>query len=340
MESRDIAKNRSVMDVRRGFTLLELLVVIAIIAVLMGFLIPAVQAAREAARRISCANHMKQLGLALHHYADVNNALPMQGTFVAGGTFTGYSIHARLLPYLEQTNLHASVNYSAGFAAQTSICGTKVAVFVCPSDPNSARTRPDSGIEFAPTNYGFGIGTWLAIDQLTGEAGDGPFGVNLRHGFAGIVDGLSSTVAAAEVKSFVPALLDGGRPVGPFAPPPSTPAEVVAFGGSFDPTYCHTQWVSGRTLQSGLTTTFPPNTMVGHLHGGQQYDIDFTSSRFGPNTNRQTYRVVTARSYHPGGVNTLMLDGSVRFTKSTIAQAVWRALGTRGGGEAVNAESD
>src|SRR5690349_22014314 len=102
---------------RRGFTLIELLVVIAIIAVLIALLLPAVQAAREAARRIQCTNNLKQFGLALLNYSDVNNSLPMQGTFKVGSTFTGYSAHTRILPYLEQGNLYNAVNYDIGFAA-------------------------------------------------------------------------------------------------------------------------------------------------------------------------------------------------------------------------------
>ncbi len=322
----------------RAFTLIEMLVVIAIIAILMSLLLPAVQSAREAGRRIQCTNNLKQFGLALHNYADVNNSLPMQGTFRPGSTFTGYSAHTRILPYMEQRNLYDAVNYDVGFSAQPNICRMRVAAFRCPSDPLDG-TRMDAGVEFYPTNYGVNIGTWLAYDQLTNESGDGAFGVNRLNNFASIVDGLSNTLAAAEVKSFQPTLLDGGQPAAPFSPPPVTPSQVVAYGGTFDPDYCHTQWVSGRTLQTGLTTTFPPNTKVSYATGGQEFDVNFTSARFGPGTPRQTYRVVTARSYHPGGANALMLDGSVRFVKSTIAQSTWRALGTRSGQEVVSSDA-
>jgi prepilin-type N-terminal cleavage/methylation domain-containing protein/prepilin-type processing-associated H-X9-DG protein len=319
---------------RQGFSLIELLVVVAIIATLIGLLLPAVQKVRETALRLQCGNHLKQIGLALHSYHDENGGLPPQGTFAVGSTFSGYSIHTRILPYIEGGNLYAQVNFAVGFAAQPDICRTRVALYRCPSDTNE-RPRPDGGVEFYPTNYGFSIGTWLAIDQLTGQAGDGAFGMNLTHHLSTIGDGTSTTLAAAEVKTFIPALLDGGQPVGPDAPPPTTPVQVASYGGTFDPDYCHTQWVSGRTLQSGLTTTFPPNTRVPYTNGGLLYDIDFTSSRFGPNTNRQTYRIVTARSHHNGGVNALMLDGSVRFVNSTIAPATWRALGTRTGNDLV-----
>src|SRR6188768_1262079 len=98
----------------RGFTLIELLVVIAIIGILLALLLPAVQQAREAARRMQCKNNLKQIGLALHNFHDAFNVLPPQATYVIGSTFSGYSIHTRLLPYIEQGNLHAGVDYTIG----------------------------------------------------------------------------------------------------------------------------------------------------------------------------------------------------------------------------------
>ncbi len=319
---------------RFAFTLIELLVVIAITAVLIGLLIPAVQKVREAAARIKCANNLKQIGLAIHGYHESNNGVPPQATYTIGGSFSGYSIHARILPYIEQDGLHARVDFTLGYAAQPDICKTRISLYRCPSDAKD-NTRFDTGVEFYPTNYGFNIGTWLGLDQQTAQGGDGAFGYNLRHRFDVITDGLSNTLCAADVKSFTPALLDGNNPSAPNTPPPATPAQLVAYGGTFDPDYCHTQWVTGRTLQSGLTTTFPPNTLVPYTTGGVTYDVDFTSARIGPTSPQQTYRVVTARSYHSNGVNALLMDGSVRFVNNTVSQSTWRALGTRAGGEAV-----
>lgn len=319
---------------RSGFTLVELLVVIAIIALLMALIMPAIQKVRASADRLKCASNLKQIGIALHHYYNDYHILPPQGNFTVGSTFSGYSIHARLLPYIEEDNLHKQINYSVGFAAQPEVCRQRVRLYRCPSDFEE-RTRLDAGVEFYPTNYGFSIGTWMAIDQLTGTAGDGAFGVNQRNRFESIRDGVTYTLAAADVKTFVPALLDSGQPPGPDAPPPVSPAQIALWGGTFDKDYCHTQWVSGRTLQSGLTTTFPPNTVVPYGMGGVTYDVDFTSARFGPNTPRQGYRVVTSRSYHPNGVNALMVGGNVQFVTNDITQAVWRAMGTRANGEVV-----
>jgi prepilin-type N-terminal cleavage/methylation domain-containing protein len=330
---------KNAMARKNGFTLVELMVVISIIGILVGLLLPAVQAAREAARRLQCQNNIKQIGLALHNFHDVHAGLPMQGTFQPGSTFSGYSVQARVLPFVELGNLYAEVNLSLGFTAQPEICKTRIPLYRCPSDPND-RTRWDGGVEFYPNNYGFCIGTWLGIDQQTGQAADGAFGVNQSRNFSEIIDGLSNTLAAAEVKSFVPSLLDGGQPVGPDAPPPSHPSQVAAFGGIFDPNYSHTQWVSGRTLQTGMTTTFPPNTLVPYVHDGVAYDVNFTSARMGPGTNRQGYRIVTSRSHHHGVVNGLLMDGSVRTFSSQVVPEVWRGLGTRSGGEVAEPFSD
>jgi prepilin-type N-terminal cleavage/methylation domain-containing protein len=106
---------------RRGFTLIELLVVIAIIAILIALLLPAVQQAREAARRTQCKNNLKQIGIALHNYHDVYNAVPLQATFTVGSTFTGYSIHARLLPYIEAGPLFNQLNFNVGYGAQPGV---------------------------------------------------------------------------------------------------------------------------------------------------------------------------------------------------------------------------
>jgi prepilin-type N-terminal cleavage/methylation domain-containing protein/prepilin-type processing-associated H-X9-DG protein len=331
---RDRFCNRRKRAASTAFTLVELLVVIAIIGVLVGLLLPAVQAAREAARRMSCSNNLKQIGLAIHNFHDVHRGVPPQATYVTGGTFSGYSVHARILPYIEQNNLHAAVDFAVGYAAQPAICKIKIPLYRCPSDPKD-ETRMDGGVEFYPTNYGFNIGTWLGLDQQTARGGDGAFGYNLRHSFGAISDGLSNTLCCAEVKSFTAALLDGGQPSGLNVPPPESPLEIAMYGGLFDKDYCHTQWVTGRTLQSGLTTTFPPNTLVPFVNGGITYDVDFTSARVSPTAPRHSYRVVTARSYHTGGVNAALLDGSVRFVSNSIPQPLWRALGTRAGGEVV-----
>jgi prepilin-type N-terminal cleavage/methylation domain-containing protein len=322
---------------RGGFTVVEILASLVILGILAALLLPAILQAREAARRMQCLSHLRQLGIAVQTYHDVCGGLPYQGTFAPGNSFSGYSVHTRLLAFVERNDIHRQIRYDVGFAAQPEIARLSVSLFRCPSDPN-LRARFENGLEFQPSNYGFSIGTWLGIDQSTGEAGDGAFGVNMSYRFSAFTDGLSHTLCASEVKSFQAALVDGGQPVGPDAPVPQSPDEVASFGGNFEIDWGHSQWVSGRTLQTGVTTTFPPNTKVRYRRGANEYDVDFTSARMGPGTNRQGYRIVTARSFHPESVHGLRMDGSVQNYSSSTDQAMWRALGTRSGGEAIGEE--
>jgi hypothetical protein len=150
-----------------------------------------------------------------------------------------------------------------------------------------------------------------------------------------VIDGTTNTLAFAEVKAFTPYLRDGGNPAGLGVPPVTSPAAVAAMGGSFKADSGHTEWVDGRVHQTGVTTCFVPNTVVPYTNSGTNYDIDFNSSREGKTLTNPTYAVVTSRSYHPGGVQVTLVDGSTRFVSSTIALLTWRALGTRANGEVV-----
>jgi hypothetical protein len=173
-----------------------------------------------------------------------------------------------------------------------------------------------------------------ARDPVTRNWGNGAFGSNANSRLAGVPVGLSNTIAFSAVKAYQPALHDGGLPTGVGVPPPSSPNEMGRYLGTFDVGWSHTEWVSGHILHSG----FPPNTVIPYINSGQPYDIDFTSNRLGTSDTLQTYLVVTSRSYHPGGVNTLMLEGSVRFSKSPTINATWRAVGTRAGREALSSD--
>ena len=149
---------------------------------------------------------------------------------------------------------------------------------------------------------------------------------------ADIRDGASTTVGFAEVKVMWPYLAHGAEvPSASPASPPPTPAEVVAMGGQFLPVGSHLGWAFGMEEYTGLTFVFPPNTYVAYANpaDGKTYDVDWVGG------TRVGYGAINARSYHTGGVNTLFMDDSVRFVTNSIAQATWRALGTRNGGEAV-----
>lgn len=333
---------------RVGFTLIELLVVIGIIGTLIAFLLPAVQQAREAARQLQCKNNLKQIGLALYGYLDSNRVFPPSFCIRPGttlGTNNGsWSIHGRLLPYLEQAAAYGQVRLDVAWDAQraTGIPTLRIPTYLCPSEIND-RVRVDSSgnPKVYPQNYGFNFGTWLVYDPTGGQKADGAFSVNSRLSPAGFTDGLSNTLCAAEVKAFTPYFRNTADP-GSNAP--ASPGDLSGFatgaqfklGPSANDNTGHTEWPDGRVHHSGFTTVFTPNTAVEYLHAdGRVYDVDYNSQQEGRSATQRTYAAVTARSHHPGIVNTLLVDGSVRSAAETISRRVWRALGTRGGGEAV-----
>ncbi len=325
--------NRSAAN-RIGFTLIELLVVIAIIAILIALLLPAVQAAREAARRTQCKNNLKQLGLALHNYHDVFSVFPPGGTYRAGTVQpAGWSIQARLLPYIEQANLRNLIDFSQGYSVQPLVTRTRVATLMCPSEIND-KEYVDGPTTYWPLNYAANYGEWFLWNPAGGQFGTGAFGPNSRTSMRDFTDGSSNTLAMAEVKAFQYYLRDVGAVSNP--PVPSDPLAVSLLGGTLKNSG-HCEWVDSRANQTCFTTTFSPNTKVPHLDSGIVRDIDWVNVREGNSATDSTFGVFTARSYHTGIVQGLLMDGSVRGFSDNIDRGVWRATGTRGGGE-VNGE--
>ncbi|QEG41350.1 DUF1559 domain-containing protein [Roseimaritima ulvae] len=327
---------------RQAFTLVELLVVIAIIGVLVGLLLPAVQAAREAARRMSCSNNLKQIGLAIHNYESSTTRLPASWSHPGNASGDGWSSQARLLPYLEQMALADEIDFAAGYGVaqiNTStglqrLASFRVPTYLCPSEVNDNVRNDSSGApEHYPLNYGYNAGPFFVFNPANGTTGEGVFAANRYLGFNSCTDGLSQTLAFAEVKAYTPYFRDVAA--GNSQSIPTSTAEICALGGSFKSTTGHTEWVDGRVHQTGVTSTFGPNTEVLCVQGGTTYDVDWTNMREGRSTTDTTYAAVTSRSYHPGGVNVVLMDGSVQFKAETIDLVTWRALSTRAGGEVV-----
>jgi len=150
-----------------------------------------------------------------------------------------------------------------------------------------------------------------------------------------VTDGMSYTLCAAEVKAWQPYLRNAALPADPGIP---APAGVSAMGGDFKQNSGHTEWVDGRAHQAGFTTTFLPNTVVPHTVNGETYDVDWTNQQEGKSDTAPTVAAVTSRSYHGGGVNTVMMDGSVRWFGNNGNLGVWQAYSTKDGGEVIPSE--
>ncbi|ADG69639.1 protein of unknown function DUF1559 [Planctopirus limnophila DSM 3776] len=329
-------------NARSAFTLIELLVVIAIIAILIALLLPAVQQAREAARRTQCKNNLKQLGLALHNYHDAFSVFPPSGCIDRNSTSQQpWSAQAFILPYLDGGTIYSKMNFSLGYhhAVNTSVyppfgpAATKVSVLICPSDPGDRARLNSSGTpEHYPLCYAMNIGRYLIYDPNNGQNGGAAFAPNGKLTTASFTDGTSNTMAMAEVKAFTPRFHDTTG----VATEPTAPSQVsgtYTAGGAWSAVNGHTEWVCGRAIHTGFTTTFGPNTSVPHVEAGVTYDIDVSSNREGTSLTAPTYGIITSRSYHEGIVQSLLMDGSVRAVSENIDQGIWRALGTRSGGE-------
>jgi len=318
-----------------GFTLIEVLVVIAIITILIAVLLPAVQKAREAARRTSCLSNLRQIGMALASYHDLNRKFPMSMA-IDGIADTGgeWSVHARLLPHLDESNLFKSADMDVGYenASNLGVAIQRVPIYICPSESrDEGRTDGLGEAIHYPTTYGFNGGDWFVWNNANRQRGRGMFAPNSRWGYRNAVDGESNTLAFAEVKAFTPYLRDGDAATNTIPQPEG----ISGLGGAFQTDSGHTEWVDGRVHQTGFTTAFGPNTTVPHTFSGDTYDIDFTNCREEKACSGPTYAAVTSRSYHLGLVNVLLMDGSARAVIDAIDLNIWRGLGTRDGEEVI-----
>jgi hypothetical protein len=213
----------------------------------------------------------------------------------------------------------------------TGVTFMQVPTYLCPSELENQYRVKDGQPYVSPHTYGFNFGTWLVYVPATEAVGDGAFVVNQGTSTAEFGDGLSNTLAVSEVKAYQRYMRNTNDPG---LTVPTTPADIAGLSGQLKSTG-HTVWPDGRVHHSGVTTVFAPNTRVSYLSGGTAYDIDFNSQQEGKSASRITYAAVTSRSYHPGLVNTLLMDGSVRSITDGVDLTIWRALGTRRGGEVV-----
>jgi len=351
------SKNQS----QSGFTLVELLVVIAIIGILIALLLPAVQATREAARRMQCVNNLKQCGLALHNHHSACNVFPGIGT----GDYC-FSVQAKLLPYAEQVSLHDLIDYKqplvtgpAGAmglnSAQSEAAVARIPMFRCPSDGEKDTflgvLTPSDPFPLAGGNYmvciGSGPNQSYVIQAADRERHDGLFYYNSQTRFQDMTDGSSNTLAMAETLlgnqqmtsgakavnskrqvGVTTALTAGGPgPTGwigfpelaPFTGGSNQPnwSSIVAACTSWEGTMAST-WIVGRSRFTSFNAYVPPNSypdLVPSDGGQSNLGLHFT------------------RSNHPGGINSLFGDGSVRFISNNIAVTVFQAMATIGGGE-------
>jgi prepilin-type N-terminal cleavage/methylation domain-containing protein/prepilin-type processing-associated H-X9-DG protein len=359
---------------RRGFTLIELLVVISIIAVLIALLLPAVQAAREAARRIQCTNNMKQIGLALHNYHQAHNVFAMgcsSGMYNPPGTpwsvKQNLSVLALILPFLEQSVVYNSINFNFGSdeleplasrsltaSIQSTAITASIKAFQCPSDPLAG--QPDYQGTTDTNNYYACVGTTMYWSQLGSTfpnnvpsvniPSTGLFTMQASYGIQHCIDGTSNTIAFAEaaVGSQTATLrqkLVGVVNVAAIQPyetlnstVPNAQAALQACqaawstgtGGNADDQRGD-NWSHGAMAMSLFNTIAPPNL----YNGSFAY-----CSRIGSGARSD---LSNSDSWHPGGVNVTLGDGSVKFIKDSISIQVWMALGTRAGGEVISADS-
>lgn len=331
---------------RTAFTLVELLVVTAIIAVLVALLLPAVNSAREAARRAACVNNLRQVSLALSNYEVSNRRYPPSFEVKTGTQLTtnngSWSVQARLLPYMEEANTYSQIHFDKPWDdpvnRESGVPTRRVGTYQCPSSAND-RVRIKNGEPFVyPLNYGMNFGRWFIYDPQNRSAkGDGAFYVNARIQSQHFRDGLSNTLAIAEVKAFTSYIRNTPDP-GPAVP--SSPADLpmsgqMKLGAETNSNTGHTEWPDGRVHHSGFTTVFTPNTVVPFERDGRTYDIDLNTRKEGGSATQPTYAAITARSYHPGGVNTARMDGSAHFVSNEIERNLWQALSTRAGGEGI-----
>ena len=290
-----------------AFTLVELLVVIAIIGVLVALLLPAVQAAREASRALSCKNNLRQCVLAVANFESAQGEYPTSFDVPRGQTVRGsWSIHAKALPYLEEGAAFDVIDFDVDWHQQvvSGVTAFGVPVFSCPSDIHRGLRFSEGRPYVHSTSYGFNMGTWLIHDPMSNQPGDGAFRVNKASQPRTFRDGLSKTLCIADVRSFTSYLRNAD------SINTQLPNSTAAFDGitaqlKLGPTLHqntgHTVWCDGRVHHAGFTTVFTPNAHVPYEVDGKVYDVDYNSQQEGRDPQRPTYAAVDRTQLPSGG---------------------------------------
>ena len=311
---------------RSGFTLVELLVVIAIIGILVALLLPAVQVAREAGRRTSCSNNLKQLATAIHNYHDTFNQFPYGG-------MSGHSQHTRLLPYIEQKNVYEMINFSVSVnnTLHDIPRNTKITAFLCPSDPDKLPAALGGR-----NNYYANMGTnimYTVTDTSHPNFGkprfNGAFSSDeITTGFRDILDGTSSTAMFSEKNK--------GDGTNGYSSPESDTFRPGTYPDTADQALLDCMAIDVNDLSK------QGNSNVGVSWMSTSHSVTQYWHVLLPNTRSCMYpslRIATAaNSRHPGGVQMALCDASVRFVPQTINLVTWRALGTRDSKDVVATE--
>jgi prepilin-type N-terminal cleavage/methylation domain-containing protein/prepilin-type processing-associated H-X9-DG protein len=361
------------MSRRRGFTLIELLVVIAIIGVLIALLLPAVQAAREAARRAQCVNNLKQIGLAVHNYAAANqDTLPPMGMDDHWSPnitlWQNFSVNARILPYLEQTQTYNAINFNFGARwgsgadpsppdnaaggawsiPQMTAFTTQLKVFLCPSDPNPGASGtfiiglPSVGRLVGSSNYPANTGTHRGYNNWRDN---GPFNLirpwdgalQKQVTLANFTDGTSNTAIFSEwVKGVAMGLptKDGLGMV--YLGPTGWVQNPVQYQDWIMAQQCQNQGTTQNWSWKGEWWGFDRTMFYNHTQLPNRRACQQTYGGWNGNDNIGT--MVGASSLHPGGVNVLFMDGSVKFVKESVNYVPWYAIATPNGGEVVSSD--
>jgi prepilin-type N-terminal cleavage/methylation domain-containing protein/prepilin-type processing-associated H-X9-DG protein len=361
---------------RRGFTLIELLVVIAIIAVLIALLLPAVQSAREAARRIQCTNNLKQIGLGLHNYHQAMGSFPLGATLTQGNsgyggnqgliTYGCWSAQALLLPFVEQAPLYNAANFNLAVAygnygqlSNSTVVNTNLAMFICPSDGLAATSA--AGTPGAPyytnnnNNYFGSMGTTTRPSNATTTGIFTGGGYN-AYSIATVTDGTANTVAFAE------SLVGDSTHYTKFRDSVTWTASPPNTGGCGHYYQCNDAWSNQSLVVKGLqacAAMFSSRQNAGLEDKGYRWAAGEpgwtlfntiappSSTQYpfnGCRTDNTGYNISegqfeNANSLHPGGCNVLFADGSVHFVKSSISINTWWSLGTRANGEVISSDS-